>query len=58
MLVRIVKDWDWPDLMRQTPGGKGIWDGVRFTCDPVKDCDVLVMLNNRMKTDVTVRCPR
>ncbi len=58
MLVRIVKDWDWPDLMRQTPGGKGVWDGIRFTCDPVEECDVLVMLNNRMKTDVTVRCPR
>jgi hypothetical protein len=58
MLVRIVKDWDWPDVMRQTPGGKGVWDGIRFTCDPVDECDVLVMLNNRMKTDVTVRCPR
>jgi hypothetical protein len=58
MLVRIVKDWDWPDLMRQTPGGKGVWDGISFTCDPVDECDVLVMLNNRMKTDVTVRCPR
>jgi hypothetical protein len=58
MLVRIVKDWDWPDLMRQTPGGKGVWDGISFTCDPVDECDVLVMLNNRMKTDVTLRCPR
>ena len=58
MLVRIVKDWDWPDLMRQTPGGKGLWDGIRFTCDPVDECDVLVMLNNRMKTDVAVCCPR
>jgi hypothetical protein len=28
--VGIVKDWDWPDLLRQTPGGKGIWDGMRF----------------------------
>ena len=58
MLVRIVKDWDWPDLLRQTPGGKGVWDGIRFTCDPVDESDVLVMLNNRMQTDVTARCPR
>ncbi|MCX5856133.1 MAG: glycosyltransferase family 10 [Deltaproteobacteria bacterium] len=57
MLVRIVKDWDWPDLMRQTPGQKGVWDGIRFTTDPVEACDFLIMLNNRMETDVNVRCP-
>lgn len=56
-LVRIAKDWDWPDLLRQTPGGRGIWDGIRFTVDPVEECDYLVVLNNRMKTDLKVRCP-
>ena len=58
MLVRIAKDWDWPDLLRQTPGGKGIWDGVRFTTDDVEECDALVVLNNRMKQDVHARCPQ
>lgn len=56
-LVRIAKDWDWPDLLRQTPGGKGVWDGIRFTLDPVEECDYLVVLNNRMKTDLRIRCP-
>ena len=28
--VRIVKNWDFPDLMRQSPGGRGVWDGIRF----------------------------
>jgi hypothetical protein len=56
-LVRIAKDWDWPDLLRQTPGGRGIWDGIRFTVEPVEECDYLVFLNNRMKTDLSVRCP-
>lgn len=56
-LVRIAKDWDWPDLMRQTPGGRGIWDGIRFTAGDEEECDVLVVLNNRMKTDVRARCP-
>jgi len=56
-LVRIVKDWDWPDLLRQTPGQKGIWNGIRFTLDDVEECDYLVMLNNRMKTATTVACP-
>lgn len=56
-LVRIAKDWDWPDLMRQTPGGAGVWDGIRFTLDEVEECDLLVVLNNRMKKDIRVRCP-
>jgi hypothetical protein len=58
MLVRIVKGWKGPDFFYQTPGEKGIWDGIRFTFDPVEECDLLIMLNNEMKTDVTVRCPR
>ena len=57
-LVRISKDWDWPDLLRQTPGGKGIWGDVRFTTDDVEECDALVMLNNRMKHDVHAHCPK
>ncbi len=57
-LVRITKDWDWPDLLRQTPGGKGIWNGIRFTTDEVEECDVLVMLNNRMKHAVHAYCPK
>jgi len=58
MLARIAKDWDWPDLLRQTPGGKGIWDGVRFTTDDVEECDALVVLNNRMQNAVHVHCPQ
>jgi len=57
-LVRIVKNWNWPNLMRQTPGGKGIWDGIQYTLDPVGDCDFLVMLNNSMEIDTQVRCPK
>jgi hypothetical protein len=57
-LVRIAKDWDWPDLLRQTPGGLGIWDGVRFTTDNAEECDALVMLNNRMQHSVHTHCPK
>jgi hypothetical protein len=56
-LVRIAKDWDWPDLLRQTPGHNGVWDGIRFTIEEVEECDFLVVLNNRMKNDVRARCP-
>ena len=56
-LVRIVKDWDWPDLLRQTPEATGIWDGIHFTLEPVAECDFLVMLNNRMPHATTGMCP-
>jgi hypothetical protein len=56
-LVRIVKDWNWPDLLRQTPGGRGEWDGVTFTLDAVPECDYLVMLNNRMDVRTSGKCP-
>jgi len=55
-LVRILKDWSDPDLLRQTPGGAGGWEGVRFTLDPVPECDYAVVLN-RPAEDAVVRCP-
>ncbi len=55
-LVRIVKNWDYPDLMQQTPTGTGIWDGIQFTLDPVQICDVLVVLNHA-RQPIKVNCP-
>lgn len=56
-VVRIVKNWDWPDIFRQTPECKGIWDGIHFTLDAGKECDVAVVFNNVLKTDTRVICP-
>ena len=56
--MRIVKDWEWAGLLRQTPGGKGIWDGIQFTLDPVEECDYLIMLNNRKATKTEAYCPK
>ena len=56
-LVRILKDWDWPNLLRQTPGSEGCWEGIQFTLDPVEECDYLILLNNRMKEDARMKCP-
>lgn len=56
-LVRIVKNWTWPDLRRQSPGGSGAWGDVRFTEDPVEECDYAVVLN-KPREDTRVRCPR
>lgn len=57
-IVRIAKDWDWPDILRQTPGSTGVWGGVQFTTSETDECDALVMLNNRMKHEVHTKCPR
>lgn len=57
ILVRIIKNWDWPDLMRQTPHELGIWDDVQFTLSSVEECDYVVMLNNNMNCESIVKCP-
>ncbi|MBN1680163.1 MAG: hypothetical protein JW966_07715 [Anaerolineae bacterium] len=56
MVVRIIKDWDVPDLLRQTPGQTGWWDDITFTIDPVDQCDYVVVLN-RSPQPVRVTCP-
>lgn len=57
-LVRIAKEWDWPDILRQTPGGNGVWEGAEFRTEDVEECDALVVLNNRVKHDVRERFPQ
>ena len=42
--VRIIKNWDFPDLMRQSPGASGVWNGVRFF-EGEGDADYVVVLN-------------
>lgn len=57
-LIRIAKECDWPDILRQTPGGQGIWDDIHFTTDDVEECDALVVLNTRMKRAIHTHCPQ
>lgn len=45
MIVRIEKDWNFPDIMRQTPSGSGVWEGIQFTEKNITECDVLIVLN-------------
>lgn len=56
MLVRIEKKWDFPDLLRQTPGGLGVWGDLHFTLEPVEKCDYLIVLN-QLHEDIQVECP-
>lgn len=56
--VRILKDWEWPRLERQTPGGSGRWDGVEFLVgEGDEPCDLTVVLNNRLRQDARTTCP-
>ncbi len=45
ILVRIIKNYDWPNIFRQTPKGKGVWSGIKFTEDEISDPDFIVVLN-------------
>ncbi len=56
MLVRIVKNYAYPDLMRQTPGGSRVWDDIEFTTDPVDNCDYVIVLNHAVEA-IKVHCP-
>ena len=55
-LVRIVKDWDWPDLLRQSPNHSGIWEGIGFTLEGGGQCDYVIVLNGASEV-TTVTCP-
>lgn len=57
MLVRIQKDWDFPDIKQQTPSAGCVWGNVYFTFDPVTECDLLISLNPPNR-DISVRCPK
>jgi len=46
MLVKILRTWNWPDLMQQTPEHLGIWNDVKFTERSDSDCDYYIVLNN------------
>lgn len=56
MLVRIVKDWDTPDIFLQTPECARMWDHIEFTDAEVAQCDYLLVLQ-RPHHSLNVLCP-
>lgn len=56
MVVRIVKDWQHPDIFRQTPAYSKMWDGIEFTTEKRSECDLLVVLN-RPASNLMIKCP-
>ena len=55
-LVRVIKDWDYPDLLRQTPDGTGQWEDIRFTLEAAPECDYVLVFNRVPQTTI-VTCP-
>ena len=56
MLVRIQKDWDFPNIRQQSSSNSCSWNDINFTFDPVEKCDLFIALNPPNK-DVKIRCP-
>ena len=54
--VRLIQGYDWPDVMRQTPGGSGRWGDVQFTCEALPEADYVLVLNQAREPAI-VRCP-
>lgn len=54
--VCILRNWQNLDVLRQTPGNKGIWEDILFTEVVEPMCDYTIVLN-RPLSDVTVHCP-
>lgn len=56
ILVRIVRNWDWPDLFNLTPHRSGRWGNIQFTEEPVPQCDYIIISNN-LDEEIATQCP-
>ncbi len=56
-IIRIIKDWDYPNILRQTPENNGYWEDYQFTLDPVQECDFLIIIN-KIPSKETIWCPK
>ncbi|OFY84457.1 MAG: hypothetical protein A3F72_13695 [Bacteroidetes bacterium RIFCSPLOWO2_12_FULL_35_15] len=55
MLVYIQRNYNYPDLFRQTPNCNGEWLDMKFTTLPVERADYIVVLNHPL-TDIRMKC--
>lgn len=55
-VVRVIRNWDFPDLLRQSPGGSGRWGDIRVVEDDTTPADYVVVLNQPSHT-VRVTAP-
>jgi len=48
-LVYLHSNYQYPDLLRQTPGNDGTWKDLKFVTSDVEECDYIVVLNQPTK---------
>ena len=50
LTIRISKDWNFPDIKRQTFDHTGVWEDVHFTEEEIGKVDLLICLNRPHKS--------
>jgi hypothetical protein len=55
MQINILRDYTFPNLLRQTPGNKGEWNNFKFNLDKGGLCDFVIILN-KVKSPIAVKC--
>jgi hypothetical protein len=54
--VNILKNWDFPDLLQQTPGNTGRWGEIEFSINAEQPADYVIVLNHP-RQDTWAVCP-
>lgn len=53
-IVSVISNYKQPNIIRQSPGEKGIWEEFQFVFEPVPEADYLIVLNYPLE-DVSMR---
>ncbi|MBI9044559.1 MAG: hypothetical protein JEZ06_08740 [Anaerolineaceae bacterium] len=56
-IVRIIKDWNYPDIFRQTPAQNCKWNNILFTEENIESCDYAIILNKPL-SDTIIKCEK
>jgi len=55
MLVCILKNYGYPNYLRQFPSEIPTWNGIEFTFSPVPECDYLIVINKPIE-NISIKC--
>lgn len=52
--VKFDRNYNYPDIFRQSPGNKGIWNNLELISEG--DCDIYIVFNTTEKCDYKISC--
>lgn len=58
MIVRLDRNYDYPELNRQTPKFDGVWEDLILTEEKIDECDLYIVLNSPAHFDYNVKCSK